>query len=91
VLSDVELTRAAQSGDVTALGALLARHEAGMRADPEPDVIDDRALLGSLAVPALVRAGIPDSRLVVFERSGHFAHLEEPEALARAVVDFVAR
>jgi RNA polymerase sigma-70 factor, ECF subfamily len=32
VLSDVELTRAAQSGDVTALGALLARHEAGMRA-----------------------------------------------------------
>lgn len=87
MLSDVELTRAAQSGDVTALGALLARHEAGMRADPEPDVIDDRALLGSLAV----HAGIPDSRLVVFERSGHFAHLEEPEAFARAVVDFVAR
>lgn len=30
-LSDAELTRAAQSGDVTALGVLLARHEAGMR------------------------------------------------------------
>jgi proline iminopeptidase len=80
----------------------------GLDADLEPDVIDDRALLGSLAVPALVlvgrydvicgvrwaeelHAGIPDSRLVVFERSGHFAHLEEPEAFARAVVDFAAR
>ncbi|WP_239154158.1 RNA polymerase sigma factor [Amycolatopsis sp. FDAARGOS 1241] len=31
-LSDAELTRAAQSGDGTALGVLLARHEAGMRA-----------------------------------------------------------
>ncbi|WP_326568451.1 sigma-70 family RNA polymerase sigma factor [Amycolatopsis rhabdoformis] len=30
-LSDAELTRAAQAGDVTALGVLLARHEAGMR------------------------------------------------------------
>ena len=80
----------------------------GLDAGLEPDVIDDRALLGSVAVPALVlvgrydvicgvrwaeelHEGIPDSRLVVFERSGHFAHLEEPEAFARAVVDFVAR
>lgn len=32
LLSDVELTRAAQSGDAGSLGLLLARHEAGMRA-----------------------------------------------------------
>ena len=31
-LSDAELTRAAQGGDAGSLGALLARHEAGMRA-----------------------------------------------------------
>jgi RNA polymerase sigma-70 factor, ECF subfamily len=31
-LSDAELTRAAQAGDMTALGVLLTRHEAGMRA-----------------------------------------------------------
>ncbi|MET1071421.1 MAG: sigma factor, partial [Umezawaea sp.] len=32
VVSDVELVRAAQSGEVAALGTLLARHRAGMRA-----------------------------------------------------------
>lgn len=32
MLSDVELVRAARDGDVGALGLLLARHEAGMRA-----------------------------------------------------------
>nr|WP_315382277.1 alpha/beta hydrolase [uncultured Sphingomonas sp.] len=33
---------------------------------------------------------MPDARQVLFEQSGHFAHLEEPEAFARAVLDFVA-
>jgi proline iminopeptidase len=32
---------------------------------------------------------IPDSKLVILENSGHFGHVEEPEAFARAVVDFV--
>jgi pimeloyl-ACP methyl ester carboxylesterase len=33
---------------------------------------------------------IPHSELVVFEQSGHFAHIEEPERFARAVTRFVA-
>ncbi|WP_370542247.1 alpha/beta fold hydrolase [Amycolatopsis sp. FDAARGOS 1241] len=32
--------------------------------------------------------GIAGSRLVIFERSGHFGHLEEPAAFAGAVVEF---
>lgn len=28
------------------------------------------------------------SRVVVFEHSGHFAHVEQPEEFARAVLDF---
>jgi len=33
---------------------------------------------------------IPGSRLVSFDRSGHFAHLEEPEAFAAAIGKFVS-
>jgi proline iminopeptidase len=33
---------------------------------------------------------LPDARQVLFEHSGHFAHLEEPEAFANAVLDFVS-
>jgi proline iminopeptidase len=33
--------------------------------------------------------GIPGSELVVLEDSGHFGHLEEPDAFARAVTGFV--
>jgi proline iminopeptidase len=33
---------------------------------------------------------IPSSRLVVLEDSGHFGHIEEPDAFAAAVVDFAA-
>lgn len=65
---DVALTRAAQAGDVTALGILLERHRAGMRAvalsilGPGPDVDDvlqDAALIalrsvGSVRDPAAV-------------------------------------
>lgn len=34
--------------------------------------------------------GIPGSQLVVFGQSGHFAHLEEPEAFAAAVLGFIS-
>jgi RNA polymerase sigma factor (sigma-70 family) len=53
-LSDAELTRAAQAGDVGSLGVLLARHQAGMRAvalgvlgyGPDTDdVVQDAALV----------------------------------------------
>ena len=35
-------------------------------------------------------AGLPDARLEVFERSGHFPHLTEPGRLAAVVADWVA-
>jgi proline iminopeptidase len=35
-------------------------------------------------------AAIPGARHVIFERSGHFAHVEEPAAFAAAIADFVA-
>jgi pimeloyl-ACP methyl ester carboxylesterase len=71
-----------------------------------PDIIDDRDILPTLAVPTLVVVGrydvpcgtrwaqelntlIPRSRLSVLEDSGHFGHLEQPEAFAAAVRDFV--
>ncbi|MFI5612420.1 alpha/beta fold hydrolase [Amycolatopsis sp. NPDC051903] len=70
-----------------------------------PELFDDRPVLGTIRVPALVLVGrfdvicgvhwaqalhdgIPGSRLVIFEHSGHFGHLEEPAAFADAVVDF---
>lgn len=55
---DVELTRAAQAGDVTALGLLLEKHRAGMQAvalgvlGPGPDVDD---VVQDAAMVALVR------------------------------------
>ncbi|MFE2542664.1 RNA polymerase sigma factor [Actinacidiphila glaucinigra] len=57
---DVALTRAAQAGDVAALGLLLERHRAGMRAvalsilGPGPDVDD---VLQDAALTALRRVG----------------------------------
>ncbi|MEV6166974.1 sigma-70 family RNA polymerase sigma factor [Streptomyces sp. NPDC051954] len=59
-IEDAVLTRAAQAGDVTALGLLLERHRAGMRAvalsilGPGPDVDD---VLQDAAVSALRRVG----------------------------------
>lgn len=59
-LEDAVLTRAAQAGDVTALGLLLERHRAGMRAvalsilGPGPDVDD---VVQDAAVTALRRVG----------------------------------
>ncbi|WP_446040381.1 RNA polymerase sigma factor [Streptomyces sp. SID1121] len=60
LLEDAALTRAAQAGEVTALGLLLERHRAGMRAvalsilGPGPDVDD---VLQDAAVTALRRVG----------------------------------
>lgn len=33
--------------------------------------------------------GIPGSTLAIFEQSGHFAHIEEPQAFARAVAGWI--
>ncbi|MEW9528209.1 RNA polymerase sigma factor [Microbispora sp. NPDC049125] len=59
-IPDVELTRGAQSGDVAALGLLLERHQAGMRAvalsilGPGPDADD---AVQDAALTALQRIG----------------------------------
>jgi proline iminopeptidase len=39
----------------------------------------------------IMHEGIPNSELVVFERSGHFTHLEEPEAFFDAVRGWLGR
>ncbi|MEU8951573.1 alpha/beta hydrolase [Streptomyces sp. NPDC048489] len=86
--------------------SVRATHISGLAEDLTPDVIDDRADLGALTVPALIVVGrhdvicgvrwseelhrlIPGSELLVLENSGHFGHLEEPEAFASAVTRFV--
>jgi proline-specific peptidase len=67
---------------------------------------DRTADLGRIRVPTLVTVGrhdeippscaetiargIPDARLRVFEASAHVAHLEEPDAYAAAVTEFLA-
>jgi proline iminopeptidase len=38
----------------------------------------------------LLHEGIPGSRLVVLEHSGHFGHIEEPEAFAHAIESLVS-
>jgi proline-specific peptidase len=66
---------------------------------------DRTADLGRIDVPTLItvglydeiapscaetmRAGIPGSRVVVFEQSSHVAHLEEPEAYAATLREFL--
>ncbi len=68
---------------------------------------DARDDLASIAAPTLVVAGRSDllqpdriedvhralenSTFVVFEQSGHFSPIEEPEAFVRAVVEFLGR
>ncbi|MFE2067893.1 alpha/beta fold hydrolase [Streptomyces sp. NPDC059467] len=86
--------------------AVRATHISGLDEDLSPILIDDRAGLGGLTVPALVLVGrhdficgvrwaaelhelIPGSELLILEDSGHFGHIEEPDAFAQAVTRFV--
>ena len=68
---------------------------------------DRTARLGEIELPTLItvgrhdeippvcaetlQAGIPDAELVVFEHSGHCAHLEEPERYGAVLRDFLRR
>jgi proline iminopeptidase len=45
----------------------------------------------SIPAAEAIAGGIPDARLVVFERSGHMAFVEEPDAYRDAVRRFLAR
>jgi pimeloyl-ACP methyl ester carboxylesterase len=38
-----------------------------------------------------MKAGIPDSELVVFEESSHSSHFEEPEKFFAVLKDFLRR
>ncbi|MER5926945.1 alpha/beta fold hydrolase [Streptomyces mirabilis] len=85
--------------------SVRAAHISGLDENLSPLVIDDRADLGSLSVPTLVVGRhdvvcavrwaeelhllIPGSELLILENSGHFGHLEEPEAFSQAVTRFV--
>lgn len=79
-------------------GQREARAESDYRLDPERVSRLDRPvllLLGSES-PADVRAAVeavnealPDSRIVVLEGQDHFAHLMDPELLAREIVNFL--
>jgi len=68
VLSDVDLVRAARGGDVGALGLLLTRHEAGMRA----------VALGVLGYGPDVEDAVQDASLAALRRVGD---LREPESV----------
>jgi RNA polymerase sigma-70 factor (ECF subfamily) len=68
VLSDVELVRAARDGDVGALGLLLTRHEAGMRA----------VALSLLGYGPDVEDAVQDASLAALRRIGD---LREPESV----------
>jgi RNA polymerase sigma factor (sigma-70 family) len=68
VLSDVELVRAARDGDVSGLGLLLTRHEAGMRA----------VALGVLGYGPDAEDAVQDASLTALRRIGD---LREPESV----------
>ena len=45
------------------------------------ELVDEKAVLGHLG---------PESQVALVPRSGHFVHLEQPEAVNRLVLDFVS-
>lgn len=75
-------------------------------AEQELPTYDFTDRTGDISVPSLVIAGahdvlpperveelhdgIPDSRFVVFENSGHFAMVEEPEKWQQVILDFIS-
>jgi proline iminopeptidase len=52
-------------------------------------LVGRRDFVCSLEMAKILDTGIPESRLVVLERSGHMGHIEEPELFARAVTGFL--
>ena len=74
----------------------------GLYANQEMPTYDLRDRLGTVMIAGAhdllpaerteeLHAGIPDSRFVVFENSGHFAMREEPEKWQKVVLDFIAQ
>lgn len=46
-------------------------------------------VITSLQFSRMLNEGIPGSKLVIIEKSGHFTHFDKPEELAAAIGDFV--
>ena len=42
-----------------------------------------------VAHAAVAQRAVPDSRVEIFDRSGHFPHIEEPVRFARVLIDFI--
>jgi len=88
-----------------AFGSQPFSHPHTRQTDIETGGFDVRPKLGKIRVPSLVIAGaadaappakvkeiadgIPGAVFKVFEQSGHFAPIEEPEAFRQAVYDFL--
>ncbi len=54
-------------------------------------VVGRRDFVCSVEMARIMDAAIPDSRLVILEKSGHMGHLEEPKAFAAALAGFAAK
>lgn len=54
-------------------------------------VLGGRHDMISVAKTEELHEGLSDSTMVIFEESGHFAPVEEPDAFVRTVVDFLGR
>jgi proline iminopeptidase len=70
--------------------AFDVRPRLGEIATPTLIVVGVRDFVCSPKQAQVLHAGIPGSRLVELDRSGHLGHLEQPVEFARAVHDFVA-
>jgi proline iminopeptidase len=51
-------------------------------------LVGRRDFVCSVEMARIMDAGIPDSALVVLEKSGHMGHVEEPDAFAAAIARF---
>jgi proline iminopeptidase len=83
------VTAAAMKAEAGAAPVDLRRDLGRIRA-PTLVLVGRHDFVCSLPFARELATGIPGARLVVFARSGHFAHLEEPEAFAAAISAFVA-
>jgi pimeloyl-ACP methyl ester carboxylesterase len=66
------------------------RSELDKITDPTLIIAGEHDFIGGLRWARQMHESINGSRLVTLSRSGHFGHLEEPDAFAQAVRDFIA-
>ncbi|MGO8874424.1 MAG: alpha/beta fold hydrolase [Acidimicrobiales bacterium] len=73
---------------------LEAEQAAAMQPVPQPTLyyhgLDDGCLGAEAVTPAVLDHLGPGSRLLMVEKAGHFAHLEQPAAVNSAILDWLA-